>query len=112
MKIAIPLVKGILASHFGHCETFALIDADPAAKKILSRTEVTPPAHEPGVFPVWLAEQGATHILAGGMGLRAQELFTQNNIQVVIGAPSDTTENIVGLFLDGTLQTGANPCDH
>ncbi len=112
MKIAIPLANGALATHFGHCQKFALVDADPESKKILSQTEVTPPPHEPGVFPAWLAEQGATHIIAGGMGQRAQGLFAQNNIQVVIGAPEDSVDKIVGLFLEGRLQTGANPCDH
>lgn len=112
MKIAIPLANGNLATHFGHCQKFALIDADPTAKKILSKTEVIPPPHEPGVFPAWLAEQGATHIIAGGMGQRAQGLFAQNSIQVAIGAPAESPETIVGLFLDGKLPCGANPCDH
>jgi hypothetical protein len=55
MKIAIPLTSGTLSSHFGHCEQFAVIDADPKTKKILSREDVTPPPHEPGLYPKWLA---------------------------------------------------------
>ena len=112
MKLAIPLAEGVLASHFGHCKTFALIDADPATKKILDKKEVTPPPHEPGLFPAWLAGLGVTHILAGGMGERAQGLFAQNNIQVIIGAPAQTPESLVALFLNGNLQPGKNPCDH
>ena len=112
MKIAIPLANGSLAEHFGHCQKFALIDVDPAMRKILSTTEVVPPPHEPGLYPAWLAERGATHIIAGGMGQRAQGLFNQNGIQVIIGAPSKPVKEIVGLFLAGSLQTGANPCDH
>jgi len=30
MKIAIPLAGGKLSAHFGHCQEFAIIDADPA----------------------------------------------------------------------------------
>lgn len=33
--------------------------------------------HEPGFLPVWLALQGVTHIIAGGMGQRAISLFNQ-----------------------------------
>jgi len=46
------------------------------------------------------------------MGQKAQELFAQNKITVVIGAPVETPESIVDLFLQGHLVTGANSCDH
>jgi len=112
MKIAIPLTGGSLSAHFGHCERFALIDADPASRKVLSKEEVVPPPHEPGLLPAWLAERKATHIIAGGMGQRAQDLFAQSGIQVIVGAPAESPEKIVGLFLDGALVSGANSCDH
>ena len=85
LLIAIPLAAGKLCMHFGHCEQFALVQADPTEKRIVGREDVTPPPHEPGLLPRWLAQQGATVILAGGMGQRAQALFAQNNIQVVLG---------------------------
>lgn len=56
MRIAIPLTSGELSSHFGHCEQFAIISADPTGRKILSREDVTPPPHEPGLYPKWLAD--------------------------------------------------------
>lgn len=112
MKIAIPLAEGKLSQHFGHCEQFALVEADPESKQIKNTAMLTPPPHEPGVLPKWLHEQGAQLIIAGGMGQRAQQLFTQNNIKVVVGAPVDTPENLAKAFLDGTLQSGDNVCDH
>ncbi len=112
MKIAIPLAGGKLAMHFGHCERFALVEVDPAEKKILGREDLDAPPHQPGLLPPWLAERGATMIIAGGMGQRAQNLFTEHGIQVIVGAPSDTPERLVGDFLAGTLQAGENVCDH
>ena len=112
MKIAIPLAGGKLAMHFGHCERFALVDVDPAEKKILGREDIDAPPHQPGLLPPWLAERGATMIIAGGMGQRAQGLFTEQGIQVIVGAPSDTPERLVGDYLAGTLQAGENACDH
>lgn len=112
MKIAIPLTGGILSAHFGHCESFAIIVADPDSKKIMSREDVAPPPHEPGLYPSWLAERGATHIIAGGMGQNARNLFAQNKIDVIVGAPAEVPEKIVGLFLEGSLITGENRCDH
>jgi len=64
------------------------------------------------VLPAWLHGLGATVIIAGGMGQRAQSLFAQNQIAVVVGAPSDTPEQIVENFLKGSLQSGLNLCDH
>ena len=112
MKIAIPIAEGKLCMHFGHCEQFALLDVDEKAKKITNKQMLTPPPHEPGVLPRWLHEQGATVIIAGGMGSRAQNLFAESNIKVVVGAPAEAPEQLVAQFLAGTLVSGANVCDH
>jgi len=112
MRIAIPVSEGKLSMHFGHCERFALVDVNPATKKILKHEEIDAPPHEPGLLPAWLAERGATTIIAGGMGQRAQGLFAEQGISVVIGAPSETPERLVADYLAGTLQTGENVCDH
>ena len=111
MKLAIPVVQGKLSMHFGHCEKFALINVDTNGV-INSSEEMTPPAHEPGVLPEWLHELGATHIIAGGMGSRAQSLFAQNGINVVVGAPQGTPEEIAAAYVNGTLIPGDNVCDH
>lgn len=112
MKIAIPIADGKLCMHFGHCEQFALIEVDDGDKTVLESSYLTPPAHEPGVLPRWLHEQGANIIIAGGMGQRAQDLFSQNDIEVVVGAPTDTPEKVVSAYLAGSLEAGRNTCDH
>ncbi len=112
MKIAIPLASEKLSMHFGHCEKFAIVDVDERTQQLTQRQDLTPPPHEPGVLPAWLHQQGVHVIIAGGMGQRAQQLFTQNDIQVVVGAAALTPEELVKAYLDGTLQTGANICDH
>jgi len=112
MKIAIPLANGKLTMHFGHCQSFAIVDADPAEKKILKREDIEAPPHQPGLLPPWLAERGVNVIIAGGMGQRAQGLFAQQGIEVVVGAPAETPERLVTDYLAGTLQAGENICDH
>lgn len=112
MKIAIPTANGKLCMHFGHCEIFTLVDVDPETKTIAGSVQLDPPPHEPGVLPHWLAGQGADLIIAGGMGMRAQDLFEANNIKVVVGAPSADPETLVKAYLDGSLETGSNACDH
>jgi predicted Fe-Mo cluster-binding NifX family protein len=110
MKFAIPLAEGKLTAHFGHCQEFALIDADENG---ISQKEILiPPPHEPGVLPRWLGEQGADVVIAGGMGQRAMTLFQENNISVVVGAPVEIPEKLVESYLNNTLQNGQNICDH
>ncbi len=112
MRIAIPIAEGKLCMHFGHCEQFALVDVDEKTKTTKEKQMLTPPPHEPGVLPKWLHEQGANVIIAGGMGSRAQNLFAENGIKVVIGAPGVTPEQLVDAYMEGTLQSGDNVCDH
>ena len=112
MKIAIPLSAGRLAEHFGHCEQFALIEADPASKQIVSQTRVVPPPHEPGLLPRWLHEQGFQAIIAGGMGRRALDLFAQNGIAVHAGATGRTPEDMAQALLTGTLGNATPTCGH
>jgi Mrp family chromosome partitioning ATPase/predicted Fe-Mo cluster-binding NifX family protein len=112
MRIAIPVVEGRLSQHFGHSDTFAIVDADGDSGQILNRKDLTPPRHEPGALPRWLHDEGVNVIIAGGMGQRAQQLFEQNQIEVVVGAPAESPENLVSAYLSNTLQAGENICDH
>ena len=112
MRIAIPLTAGKLSQHFGHCEQFAIIDVDSDSKNIKSQELVEPPGHEPGVLPRWLAGLHVDLIIAGGMGQRAQQLFAENNIDVVVGAPDNEPQELISQYLAGQLKTGQNICDH
>ncbi|MFP4057781.1 MAG: iron-sulfur cluster carrier protein MrpORP [Candidatus Brocadiia bacterium] len=110
MKIAIPTAEGRLCRHFGHCQRFAFITVEDG--RVVGSESLAPPPHEPGVLPRWLHEQGADLVIAGGMGRRAQALFEQHGVQVVVGAPPEEPQKVVRAYLDGALQTGPNLCDH
>jgi ATP-binding protein involved in chromosome partitioning len=112
MRFAIPLAGGRLCAHFGHCEQFALVDVSEADGQAVRTSRIAPPPHEPGLLPRWLREQGVDVVIAGGMGHRAQQLFAQSGVKVVVGAPSETPEALVAAYFDGTLQCGENACDH
>ena len=112
MRYALPVSGGVVSPHFGHCEQFALIDVDEAKKEILKKELVASPGHQPGVLPQWLAEQGVSLVIAGGMGSRAQTLFQQNRIGVITGTTESAPEKAVLSHLNGVLATGDNICDH
>ncbi|WP_029898201.1 NifB/NifX family molybdenum-iron cluster-binding protein [Desulfohalovibrio reitneri] len=112
MRIAIPTAEGVLCAHFGHCREFALMDVDPEAKTVASCTFETPPPHEPGVLPAWLADKGVEVVIAGGMGQRARDLLDQRGVKTVVGAQGGKPEEVAASWLGGTLEVGANLCDH
>jgi len=112
MKIAIPVKNNTLCNHFGHCEQFFVCDVDSDKKSIAKSELVTPPPHEPGLLPRWLGEKDVNVIIAGGMGQKAQNLFTQRNIKVFVGAPALAPKILVDKYLNNQLVYGVNACDH
>lgn len=112
MRYAVPVSGGMMSPHFGHCEQFALFDVDEERREIAKKEVIPSPGHQPGLLPEWLAEQGVSMVIAGGMGSRAQGLFQQNGIRVVLGTLESDPEKAVLSYLDGRLATGENVCDH
>ncbi len=110
IKFAIPTLNGELTAHFGHCEKFAVVEVENNA--VINEETLTPPVHQPGVYPKFLADQGVNVIIAGGMGQHAQNLFAQNNIEVHMGVVNGTPKQLVENLLNNQLKTGDNLCDH
>ena len=112
MRIAIPVANGQLAMHFGHCEEFAILDVDTEKRAVARKELIEAPEHQPGLLPRWLAERGVDIVIAGGMGRRAQALFAAENIRLAVGAPAGEPEALALAYVNGTLETGSNVCDH
>lgn len=112
MKYAVPVSGNALCGHFGGCEQFAIFDVDETTGKIVGKETLTPPEHQPGVYPAWLAGLGAKVVLAGGIGGRAVSLFETNNIRVVSGIMESDPERAVQMHAAGTLAAGENTCNH
>ncbi|MCB5266836.1 MAG: NifB/NifX family molybdenum-iron cluster-binding protein [Candidatus Cloacimonetes bacterium] len=110
MKLAMPLSQNELSSHFGHCEAFAIFTIEDG--KISKQETVDPPVHEPGSHPRFLHELGVSVVIAGGMGMKAQELFQQNGIEVIVGVCPLPLTDIVTMYINNKLEAGDNRCDH
>ena len=115
-RIAVPVTGGKLSAHFGHCDEFVIFSPKETSEGTAVEAEVVDvleaPPHQPGLLPAWLNERGVNMVIAGGMGSRAQELFSQAGIEVMVGAASTDPKEIVQSYLDGTLVAGQNICDH
>ena len=109
-KIAIPLENGVLCAHFGHCQTFAVVNVEN--NEITEIKEFEPPEHVPGLYPKWVAQFGVTDVIAGGMGQQAIMLFNQQNINAFVGAPVKTAQELVNDYIGNKLNLSANYCNH
>lgn len=105
MIIAVASVKGQVAQHFGHCESFLLHNTEN------NQTKTVPnPGHKPGFLPNFLGDQGVGVIIAGGIGAHAIEIFNSRNIRVVTGAQGDALEAALA-FSRGELDSTNTTCE-
>jgi len=107
MRIAIPTEGQSVSAHFGRCPEFTLVDVE--AGQVQQRQTVKNPGHVPGFLPKFLKEQGADCIVSGGMGMRARDLFAQQEIEVILGVEG-SLEEVIQNLCDGTLQGGDSLC--
>ncbi len=107
MKIAVAAQGEYVSPHFGHCEGFMVYETDK--RDIKEKNLVENPGHQPGFLPVFLAEKGVKIIIAGGMGERAQTLFSENGIKVITGSDGSCDE-AVKAYLDGKLESTNAVC--
>jgi len=109
MKIAISTDQGYVSAHFGRCLSYTIVDIKEG--KILNKEEIPNPGHQPGFLPQFLSEKGVDCIICGGMGPRAQGLFTQRNIETIIGVQGPVDE-VMQKFLNQELEAGEDMCEH
>ncbi|MGQ1787457.1 MULTISPECIES: NifB/NifX family molybdenum-iron cluster-binding protein [unclassified Saccharicrinis] len=107
-KIAIPVDNGQLSNHFGHTQQFNIYKVK---KNSVSGEEVlSPPCHESGQYPGWLANMGVTDVIACSMGQKVIALFNQKKINVFVGVTIKPPKELVLELLNGTLETSDNTC--
>ncbi|MFA9463137.1 MAG: NifB/NifX family molybdenum-iron cluster-binding protein [Velocimicrobium sp.] len=107
MKVAVASDGDKVSGHFGHCEGFTMYDVDNS--EVTNKVFVANPGHKPGYLPVFLKEQNADVIVAGGMGETAQELFAENGIKVVVGAQG-IADDVIKQYIAGGLKSTGSVC--
>ncbi|MBN1298797.1 MAG: NifB/NifX family molybdenum-iron cluster-binding protein [Actinobacteria bacterium] len=107
MKIAISTDGDFVSPHFGRCPQFTLVDIENG--KVIHRETVDNPGHHPGFLPQFLKEKGASCIIAGGMGMRAQELFAESGIDSLMGVEGKI-DTVIEQLVEGKLEGGESIC--
>ena len=107
MRIAISSDGDVVSAHFGRCPYFTIADIDKA--KLIGKQTVANPGHHPGFLPQFLKQQGVDCIIAGGMGPRAADLFSQAGIRAIVGV-SGSIDEVIDKIAQGRLQAGPSLC--
>ena len=107
MKISVAAMGTSVAQHFGHCENFIFFDVENG--QIVAENSVPNPGHRPGFLPNFLADNGATVVIAGGMGGGAVDIFNERDVEVIIGASGDA-KTAVEAYLAGNLHSTGSVC--
>ena len=107
MKVVISTDSGEVSAHFGRCPEFTLVDIVDC--KVKARSVIPNPGHSPEFLPKYFHDMGVEAIVAGGMGMRAQELFQQMEIKAIAGISGPIDETIEKLAV-GTLKGGESLC--
>ena len=120
MIVAFPTIgEGGLESersgHFGHCDTFTLLEIDGETVGDV-RIVANPPHVEGGCLgPVGLiASHGATAIVVAGMGARPLAGFNDAGITVYFENQTPLVSSVVAMLLAGKLgiMDGRSVCQH
>ncbi|MDP8289648.1 MAG: NifB/NifX family molybdenum-iron cluster-binding protein [Candidatus Susulua stagnicola] len=107
MKVAISTDGDVVSAHFGRCPSFTIVEIQD--KQVVKTDTIANPGHHPGFLPQFLREKGVSAIIAGGMGMRAQELFVQSGIETIMGI-SGKINDVVAQVVSGTLKGGESLC--
>jgi len=108
MKVAISTDGDVVSAHFGRCPTFTVIEIEDEGR-ILSKESIANPGHHPGFLPQFFAERGIDWVIAGGAGHRAQALFSEKRIQLIVGI-SGTVDETIDRLVRGELEGGESLC--
>jgi predicted Fe-Mo cluster-binding NifX family protein len=107
MKLVIPTDGNSVSGHFGRCPLFTIVEVESNA--VVFKEVIDNPGHSPGFLPKFFNDKGVGCIIAGGMGMSAQNLFNQYNIEQIIGI-AGTIDEVVEQYINGSLVSGESAC--
>jgi len=104
-------LDGEVSGHFGRCPYYAMVAVrDEVVRSVTVLANPFFGAHQPGALPPFLHRQGASVIVAGGMGPRAVTMFQGFGIEVATGAIGNVGK-VLEAYLRGEIR-GVVPCAH
>jgi ATP-binding protein involved in chromosome partitioning len=108
-RIAIPISEGRLSRHFGSCSYFRIYAVEDAG--IQSSCLDAPGKADAENLAAWAARQGISDVITYQIGMEIIGLFARHKINVWVGAPDLSPDELISAYLDGTLISDLNVMD-
>jgi predicted Fe-Mo cluster-binding NifX family protein len=112
MKIALPTRDGRIDDHFGHCESYTIVEIDDN-NNIISKTSM--PSPEGCGCKSNIANQfetdGITLLIGGNMGQGALNKLNQHGVKVIRGCKGNV-DDVLADFLEGKITDSGITCSH
>ncbi len=102
-RVAIPVVNKRLSEYFGECNHYEIFEID---KKITGKkTAQMPNGIALAELPNWIENQGITDVIAYKVNREIITLFASKKVNLFIGIPMDSPENLIHDYLNGKLES-------
>lgn len=107
MKVAIPINNDRVAPRLPLAKEVCIIELQ--GKKEIGREKVNISLLHPMEIPDFLASQGVTKVIAGGVNWHLQEILRVHNIDVIWGIMG-AVDQVLEFYLKKGLVDGMGPC--
>ena len=106
IKIAIPVIEGVLSEIFGECSHYMIYEIKN--KVIISKTTEVPPIKTIDKLALWAEDYGITDVIVNNISSNYLSYFSNTKINLFVGVKPNLPEYLIEEYLNGTLQSNAN----
>jgi predicted Fe-Mo cluster-binding NifX family protein len=102
-RVAIPIANKKLSENFGECNHYVIYEIDRKITGI--KTALLPAGLELTDLPEWLKKEGITDVITHRVNRAIIKLFAANKVNLFVGVPLNTSENLIDDYLQGKLES-------
>ena len=102
-RVAIPIENNSLSEYFGGCNYYEIFEIE--GDRIQKKTFELPSVSSITELPSWLEKQGVTDVIAYKVNKEIISLFASKKVNLFVGVPQNTTDNLIDDYLKGKLES-------
>lgn len=102
-RVAIPVIEGLLSNFFGQCNHYELYLIEDGI--VRSEEIEIPPKQDIADMLEWIENKGITDIVVHRIDKINIKLFHPHRINIFVGIPIDTPQNIIEDYINGNLKS-------